>query len=145
MLVFFRQSSLYILLGWHQTNIWPMQIWNSLLNTSCTQSSTVHCFSLVHCNLVYFCLGINDSLCLSFLYQNRILFSQFFYNLVTNIDSCFCPFVFYFFCCAFSSFKAYYFEYISNQISQRYKIMPLIQNLVYYNKADKLYSKHKSF
>ena len=63
--------TLYVSLD-HQTKLpesspWLMRIGNSSPYITFIQSSTVHdCFSLDHCNLVFFCLGVSDGLSLAF-------------------------------------------------------------------------------
>lgn len=52
---------------------YPMQICDLSLYMTFIQSSTVcDCFSLAHCNLVFFCLDVNDGFHLAFLYANPI-------------------------------------------------------------------------
>ena len=93
---FSSSSSFFVSLDLHQTKVpasypCPKQIGDSSLNITFIQPSTVHdCFSSAHCDLV-FSLGVSVGLLLShFLHPVS-------YSSLTNIDFCFCPFVFNFF------------------------------------------------
>ena len=98
-LVFFSQSSFCVSLD--QTKVpasspCPKQTGDSSLNLPFIQPSTVYgCFSLSHCNLVFFPLGVSDGL-------SSLPVS---YSSLSNIDSYFYPFALHFLSCTCSIFR----------------------------------------
>lgn len=66
--------------------------------------------SLQPCFLVVSCSGwLTFGCCRK--YSKVHVFYPIFHSLLTSTDSCFCPFVFHFFCCAFSISEAYCFQF----------------------------------
>ena len=88
-----------------------MQVFESSLNITFFQLSTCHDYFLfAHFNLIFYCLSISPCFGLIFLCKSYFIRSIS-YSSVKNIDSYFDQFIFPWFSCTFSIFKAFCFRF----------------------------------
>ena len=92
------------------------QTLDSSFNTTFISLSICHdCFSFTHFNLIFFSWCIRAVFCLAFLYVNPILFRRFLTVLSHKLTSVLT--VFRMFCCTFSFFNKYCFEFSIRMLS----------------------------